>query len=51
MESLEKRSERFRIVFRFDGQKFQHPLQTTDRMEPEGCLARQTVVRGGTSSR
>lgn len=40
MASLEKRAERFRIVFRFDGQKFQHPLKTTDSKEAEGCLAR-----------
>ena len=28
MASLERRSDRFRIVFRYAGRKFQHPLRT-----------------------
>jgi PleD family two-component response regulator len=40
MASLEIRSERYRIIFRYGGQKFHHSLKTTDRKEAEGCLAR-----------
>jgi integrase len=40
MASLELRSERYRIVFRYGGQKFQHSLKTTDPKEANGCLAR-----------
>ncbi len=35
MASLELRSGRYRIVFRFGGQKFHHSLGTTDRTEAE----------------
>lgn len=37
---LEKRSGRFRIVFRFDGQKYPHALNTDDFAEAEGCRIR-----------
>jgi hypothetical protein len=40
MASLELRSERYRIVFRFGGKKFQTPLKTTEPKEAQGCLAR-----------
>ncbi len=40
MAWLERRSQRYRIVFRYGGEKFQHPLKTEDRREAEGCLAR-----------
>lgn len=40
MASLELRSERYRIVFRFSGAKFQAPLKTTDPKEAQGCLSR-----------
>src|SRR4051812_13938615 len=40
MASLEERSGRFRLVFRYGGRKFHHALGTRDRREAEGCLAR-----------
>jgi integrase len=40
MASLELRSNRYRIVFRFGGMKFQTPLKTTEPKEAQGCLAR-----------
>jgi integrase len=40
MASLELRGERYRIVFRFDGRKFQHTLKTTEEGEAASCLAR-----------
>jgi hypothetical protein len=40
MASLERRSERFRIVFRFAGRKFQHALKTSKEGEARSCLAR-----------
>lgn len=40
MASLELRSERYRIVFRFAGKKFQTPLKTTEAKEAQACLAR-----------
>ena len=40
MASLELRGERFRVVFRYDGRKFQHPLKTADEGEARSCLAR-----------
>lgn len=38
--SIEKRSGRFRIVFRFDGQKYPHAMNTDDFAEAEGCRIR-----------
>jgi integrase len=40
MASLELRSDRYRIVFRFAGKKFQTPLKTTEEKEAQGCLSR-----------
>ena len=40
MASLELRSNRYRIVFRFAGAKFQTPLKTTDAKEASACLSR-----------
>jgi integrase len=40
MASLELRSNRYRIVFRFAGGKFQTPLKTTDAKEAKACLSR-----------
>lgn len=40
MASLERRSDRFRIVFRIGGKKLYASLKTTDQKEAEGCLAR-----------
>src|SRR5262249_27556492 len=40
MASLELRSERYRLIFRYGGRKFQYALKTTDQKEAEGCLAR-----------
>jgi integrase len=40
MASLELRGQRFRIVFRHGGRKFQHPLKTADESEAQSCLAR-----------
>ncbi len=40
MASLELRSRRYRIVFRYGGQKFFCALRTSDRREAEGCLVR-----------
>jgi integrase len=40
MASLEERSGRFRLIFRYGGRKFHHALGTRDRREAEGCLAR-----------
>jgi integrase len=37
---LEQRGERFRVAFRFRGEKYRVNLKTTDRKEAEGCLAR-----------
>jgi len=35
MAFLEKRGYRYRIIFRYDGQRFTHTLRTTDRREAE----------------
>lgn len=40
MASLEQRAGRFRIVFRFGGQKFHHALNTDNADDAEGCLVR-----------
>jgi len=40
MASLEQRSGRFRIVFRFGGQKFYHALSTDDFDDAEACRVR-----------
>ena len=40
MASLELRSNRYRIVFRFAGATFQTPLKTTDAKEASACLSR-----------
>src|SRR5262249_29876041 len=40
MASLERRGKRYRIVFRFGGRKFQHPLKTANEGEASSCLAR-----------
>lgn len=40
MASLEQRGERYRIVFRFDGRKFQLTLKTTEESEAASCLVR-----------
>jgi integrase len=40
MASLEGRSGRFRLVFRFGRRKHQHALKTKDRAEADACLAR-----------
>lgn len=40
MASLERRSDRFRLVFRFGGRKFQYPLGTHDEREALSCLHR-----------
>ncbi len=40
MAWLERRGERYRIVFRFRGDKFNVNLKATDPKEAEGCLAR-----------
>ena len=46
MASLELRSDRYRIVFRFAGKKFQTPLKTTEEKEAQGCRPslRRTVT-------
>ena len=40
MASLEKRSDKFRIVFRFGGEKFSRSLKTRSDKAAAGCLAR-----------
>jgi len=40
MAWLERRGERFRIAFRFRGEKFRVNLKATDQKEADGCLAR-----------
>jgi integrase len=40
MASLEQRGGRFRVVFRFGGRKFQHPLKTDQEGETLSCLGR-----------
>src|SRR2546423_10071620 len=40
MASLEFRSNRYRLGFRFGGKKYQHPLKTSNQREAEGCLGR-----------
>jgi integrase len=40
MASLELRSRRYRVVFRYGGQKYFCSLKTSDRREAEGCLVR-----------
>jgi integrase len=40
MASLEVRGQRYRVVFRYGGRKFQHPLKTADQAEAESCRAR-----------
>jgi hypothetical protein len=40
MASLEMRGRRYRVVFRYGGRKFQHPLKTRDQGEAASCLAR-----------
>jgi integrase len=40
MAWLEQRGERFRIAFRFRGEKFRINLKATDPKEADGCLAR-----------
>jgi integrase len=40
MASLERRGGRFRIVFRYDGQRFRHALDTQDEATATGSLAR-----------
>lgn len=40
MASLERRSGRYRIIFRYAGIKFHHALKTDDSREVESCLAR-----------
>src|SRR5262245_36642901 len=40
MASLEQRGSKFRLVFRYGGQKYQHPLKTHDPTEAEECRCR-----------
>jgi hypothetical protein len=40
MASLERRGGRFQIVFRYDGQRFRHALDTQDEATAAGSLAR-----------
>lgn len=40
MASLERRADRFRVVFRYAGRKFQHPLGTGEEREALSCLHR-----------
>lgn len=40
MASLELRGQKYRIVFRYNGRKFQHPLKTLDVQEAKACLIR-----------
>lgn len=40
MASLERRGRRFRLVFRYAGRKYQHPLRTDSEREARGCLER-----------
>lgn len=40
MAWLERRGERFRVVFRFGGSKYHVNLKATDPKEADGCLAR-----------
>src|SRR3954452_18497302 len=40
MASLELRSGRYRIIFRFNGKKYHHSLGTTDRQEAEALRDR-----------
>jgi hypothetical protein len=42
---LEQRGERFRIAFRFRGEKYRVNPKTTDRKEAEGCLAQGNCMR------
>jgi len=50
--SLELRSERYRIVYRFAGKKFQTPIKTTEEKEAQGCLApHRTVAKSGSCRR
>ena len=40
MASLERRGKKFRLVFRYAGRKFQHPLRTGSEREATACLER-----------
>lgn len=40
MASLEKRGSRFRLIFRYGGRKYQHPLKTELPREAEACRLR-----------
>jgi integrase len=40
MASLERRGNKFRLVFRYAGRKFQHPLRTGSEREATACLER-----------
>ncbi len=40
MASLEIRGNRYRVVFRYDGRKYQHRLNTDDRRKAEAALLR-----------
>lgn len=40
MASLERRGTKFRLVFRYAGRKFQHPLRTASEREAAACLER-----------
>jgi hypothetical protein len=40
MASLEQRGNRFRIIFRYCGKKFQQPLKTDKEKDAQGSLAR-----------
>lgn len=40
MASLERRGKKFRLVFRYAGQKYQHPLRTENEREAQACVER-----------
>lgn len=40
MASLERRGKKFRLVFRYAGKKYQHPLRTEHEREAEACAER-----------
>lgn len=40
MASLERRGKKFRLVFRYAGKKYQHPLRTSNEREALACVER-----------
>ena len=40
MASLEKRGERFRVIFRYGGKKFRHELKTGSEREANALVGR-----------